>query len=69
MLDGHGELALAFCTDSGFLAADDAGMWIKKSFQDFSILVIDMFDVVLAEVALFCHDGFLIFIKVILEVI
>jgi hypothetical protein len=64
MFDCQSKLALAFGADAGFLAADDAGVRVQESFDDFRVLIIDMFDVVLAKVALFFHgfcNDFLIY--------
>jgi hypothetical protein len=55
MLDRQGELTLAFSADAGFLTADDTGMRVQESFDDFCVLIIDMFNVVLTKVALFFH--------------
>ena len=61
MLDRERKLTLTLGTNAGFFTANDAGMRIQESFQDFCVLIIYMLDIVLGKIALFFH-GFILII-------
>ena len=56
--DGGGQQALILGSDAGAFVGNDASVRIEKLFQKLHIFVVDVFDVILREVALFvCHDN------------
>ena len=54
-LDRDSELALILGSDAGALARQDAAVRVEELTEDFRVLVIDVLDIILAEIALFVH--------------
>ena len=52
MLDGVRQSALIFRSHARALVAHDFAVWIQKFLQDFNILIINIFYVVLSKVTL-----------------
>jgi hypothetical protein len=53
--DGIGEATLALCRDIGTLFGQNTSVGIQELLQKLYILVVDMFDIILGKVTLFCH--------------
>jgi hypothetical protein len=53
--DGIGEATLTLCRDIGTLFGQNTSVGIQELLQKLYILVVDMLDIILGKVTLFCH--------------
>lgn len=53
MLYGRSQLTLGFGANAGALSSHHSAMRIEEFFQNFDIFVVDEFDIILSEEALF----------------
>ena len=54
-LDGSGEFPLVLGAYAGARAVDHAAVRVQESAQDFGVLIVDVLDIMLAEITLFLH--------------